>query len=141
MLSKQSLRNGLITIVLAGILYGCSNQYAATPVTKQNAFARTIKRAQDQDRYFVLHSGVDVYRIKFLEVHKAEKNVTVMLDRIDSLKLAGYRARQAAAPGQDEVLVSPLSQIHLFTRDSTSYTLDEPHTIPFKNLTHLQRVD
>jgi hypothetical protein len=75
-----------------------------------------------------MHSGVDVYRIKSIEVEKSKQQFTVQLDKLDSLHLAGMKNPKSFG---DKV-------IYLQMKDSASYTLDEPHTIPLKKVARIE---
>ncbi len=99
-------------------------------ITKRSAFPKAVERAKKDKRYFIMHSGVDTFAVTSLRVEN-RREFTVHLDRMDSL-------RQRA-------LNNPLAlsdrQAHLFMRDSTSYTLDEPHTLPFNKIARIELED
>lgn len=82
----------------------------------------------------VLHSGVNVYSITSVQVDKARQQATVQLDKVDSLYLVPPGGSAPAAK-------SRTAAIHWYTSDSTSYTLDEPHTILLDKIARMERVD
>ncbi|MDB5246556.1 MAG: hypothetical protein JWQ40_950 [Segetibacter sp.] len=69
----------------------------------------------------VLHSGINIYSITHVQVDKAKEHFTVQLDKVNSSRTAPV-----------------LSELHVYTIDSTSYTMDEPHTIPFTNVAKVE---
>lgn len=99
-------------------------------VTKTSAFPRVIERAKKDKRYFIMHSGVDTLAITSIEVEN-RKEFTVHLDRMDSLRRVTL----------NNPTVLSKKQLHLFMSDSTSYTLDEPHTISFSKLAKIEFVE
>lgn len=87
-------------------------------------------------RYFVLQSGTNLYTVTSVDVHKRKKEVTVTLDKVDTLHLAFFKnpelrkGNPAAKP-----------QINVFMKDSTTYTMDEPHTIPVERIARIEMLD
>lgn len=78
----------------------------------------------------VMHSGVDTFAVTSVVVERSKRQFTVQLGKLDSL----YQATLTApAPAK--------KPIHLFMRDSTSYTLDEPHTIPLNRIARIELAD
>jgi hypothetical protein len=100
-------------------------------ITRTVAFPRVIEKGKKDKNYFIMQSGVDVYRIKSIEVEKSKQQFTVLLDRVDSLHLAGKKKNKS--------LNEKLIELHM--KDSTSYTLDEPHTIALNKVASIQVVD
>jgi hypothetical protein len=100
-------------------------------ITRTVAFPRAIEKGKKDKNYFIMQSGVDVYRIKSIEVEKSKQQFTVLLDRVDSLHLAGKKKNKS--------LNEKLIELHM--KDSTSYTLDEPHTIALNKVASIQVVD
>jgi len=100
-------------------------------VTKPSAFAKTIKKANIDKRPFLMYSGVDTFVITHIMIENARREMTVQLDRIDSIQRMN--------------LIYPNTlqkkQVVLYMHDSTSYTLDEPHTIPIRKIARIQLVE
>lgn len=71
-----------------------------------------------------MHSGVDTFAVTSVQVERAKKQFTVHLQKLDSLHRAAFG--------------NPAEQVGKYVRitmqDSTSYTLDEPHTLPFSRV-------
>lgn len=119
-------------------LWSCVNRYNTNPVTRTSAYPRFIEKAKKDKRSFFMHSGVDIYTITSVEIDKAKKNMTVHLDKVDSLSKRNVNnpevlRKQSGQPS--------LSKIHVYMRDSTSYTLDEPHTIPLNKVARIEEAD
>jgi hypothetical protein len=75
-----------------------------------------------------MHSGVDTFAVTSLLVEKNKQDFTVHLNKLDSL-----RRSLLTNPG-----AVPQKLVHLYMTDSTSYTLDEPHTIPLKKVARIE---
>ena len=86
----------------------------------------------------MLHSGINLYSITSVDIDKSKKQMTVQLDKADSLHLAGSKV----ATGTPLNGIQAASQeMHLYMTDSTSYTLDEPHTIMLDKVARLEWVN
>lgn len=129
------------TILFSIILSSCSNQYAqSNTITETSAYPKALERAMKNKRYFMMQSGLNIYTVTSIDVHKGKQQITVTLDKPDSMHLAwfknpGLRTTRTAEgkPAQREV--------HVFMKDSTSYTLDEPHTIPVNKVGRVELLD
>ena len=126
-----SYRNTTVYIlVLLCSLTACLSNYGdGKPVTRISAFPRVMEKARQDKRYFIMHSGIDTFAITSLLVEKGKNEFTVHLNKLDSL----HRLHNAAS--------STEKQAKLFMRDSVSYTLDEPHTIPFNRVARIELVN
>ena len=64
----------------------------------------------------------------------------VQLNKLDSLRIVnvsdGESKRSRPKKGESPLI----NEIHIYTKDSVSYTLDEPHTIPMENLARIDLV-
>ncbi len=118
----------IFPLILFFTLSGCSVQNNSEAITKRSAFSKTIERAKRDKRYFIMYSGKDSFSITSIMVENRKREVTVQLDRIDSIHKAAITNPAA----------SPEKEIFLYMQDSVSYTLDEPHTIP---LTKVRRIE
>jgi hypothetical protein len=100
-------------------------------ITRSSAFAKTIRKANNDKRHFVMFSGVDTFAIIHIMVENARREMTVQLNTIDSIQRMN--------------LVYPKTlkgkQIVLYMRDSTSYTLEEPHTLPINQIARIQLIN
>jgi hypothetical protein len=96
-----------------------------------NSYNKALARAGKDKSYMIMHSGVDVYRITSVEVEKSKKQFTVQLNKVDSIHLANMN--NPASSGE--------KLVHVYMKDSTSYTLDEPHTIPLSKVASIKKVD
>ena len=109
-------------------LPGCSVQNSSDPITKTSTFPRTIERARKDKRQFIMYSGKDTFTVTSIMIENAKRDFTVQLDRVDSAHRANINDNKSL-PGK---------QLFLFMLDSTSYTLDEPHTIPLAKVAKIQ---
>jgi hypothetical protein len=119
---------GLVSLVS---LVACSSiTTSEKTISETSAFAKTIGQANRSKRYFIMYSGVDTYRVTSAQVEKTKQQFTVHLAKVDSLHAAILKN------------VSPTSGrlIQMHMRDSTSYTLDEPHTIPINRVARIDLV-
>lgn len=116
---------------------GCSSQsYPANTPIPRSGYPSAIERAKKSKWYMVLHSGINVYSINAVQLDRAKKQATVQLDKVDSAYLSGSGG---VAAGAGNAARQPA--MHLYTSDSTSYTLDEPHTIMLEKIARIERVD
>ena len=129
-------------VIFSCALSGCSNSYIkAKPVTAASSYPAVIEQAKKDQRYFLLKSGINLYTVTSVDLDKAKQQMTVTLDKVDSSRLVNvsnfesrrYKPRKGESTGS--------SAIHLYTTDSTSYTLDEPHTIPLNKVGRVELVD
>ena len=73
-----------------------------------------------------MYSGVDTFAVTSIALERRSREFTVQLAKADSLQ----RAVNSKLPTSNK-------KIYIYMKDSTSYTLDEPHTIPLKNINRL----
>ena len=78
-----------------------------------------------------MHSGVDTFAVTSLLVEKTKQQFTVHLDKLDSLHRLHFNNPKALGE----------KRIYLHMRDSASYTLDEPHTIPLARIEKIELAD
>ena len=123
--------NGFIILAIACNLSGCYVHNAGEPITKTRAFPKTIESAKKDNRQFIMYSGKDTFKVTSITIENAKQEVTVHLDRIDSLYRANLNNSKTLAG----------KHIFLYMLDSTSYTLDEPHTIPPTKVEKIQLSD
>lgn len=122
----------IFALILSCCLPGCSVHYDnSKPVTRTSEYSRVIERARKEQRYFIMHSGVDTFAIISVLIEKSKQDFTVHLGKIDSLHRVNMN--------NPKLLAEKL--IHLYMRDSASYTLDEPHTIPLNKVARIELVD
>ena len=119
----------VIAFITLGTLAGCSVHHNDTKwVTRTAAYPKILERAKKDKRYIMMYSGVDTYTVTSVLIGKAKQQFTVTLNRLDSLHQANRTNLKALGE-------KPVS---LYMRDSTSYTLDEPHTIPFSKVARIE---
>ena len=127
----------VLTFAFFLALFGCNHYFTARPVSTISEFPAAIEQAKEAHRFFVMKAGLNAYTVTSVDLDKAKQQMTVTLNTLDSAHLLylsnpGSRLRKPTK--------SP-SEIHMYMRDSTSYTLDEPHTIPLNNIGRLQLLD
>lgn len=119
----------LLVLIMCEVFPGCANHaYQANGAIPRAQYPAAIERAKQRKWYMVLHSGVNVYSITAVQLDKAKQQATVQLDKIDSTYLSGSGTSKTSA-------------MHWYTSDSTSYTLDEPHTIALDKVSRMERVN
>ena len=128
--------------LFATFFYGCSNHYSAGKVVDRvSSFPGKISTAQKEKRYFIMQSGVNIYSITSVDLDKDKQQMTVTLDKVDSSHLMFIKnpeIRRTVAKAGDN---NNNETIYLTMKDSTSYTLDEPHTIPIKTINRILMVN
>jgi hypothetical protein len=129
-LSKGML--AYLAVALSCSLLGCAVQNNnSEPVTRAAAFPRIIERVNKNKNPFYMHSGVDTFVITSVLMERAKRQFTVHLDKMDSLHRTNFNNPNSLAK----------KPVHIYMRDSTSYTLDEPHTIPLSRVEKIERAD
>src|SRR3954464_11472955 len=133
----------LIIVIFASIvsmiIFSCSSQNSSgKTVTAQSKFPRIIERAKKDQRYLIMQSGINVYNVTSVDLDKKKQEMTVTLDKVDSSRLANAKNVAENNSQSGKVIDSASSQLYLYMKDSTSYTYDEPHTIPIKNIDRVQ---
>ena len=123
----KSWINYILLITLSS-LPGCYVHNTTGSITKASVFPKAIERAKKDKRYFIMYSGKDTFTVSSIMIENAKKEFTVQLDRVDSLHKANLNNPKALQG----------KQIFLYMHDSTSYTLDEPHTIPLTKVARIQ---
>lgn len=118
----------ILAIIFLAALAGCSNSNTSGSAGSQtSSYARTIERANKGKRYFIMYSGVDTYRVTSAQVETGKQQFTVHLAKIDSSHAIALKTH--STPGK---------LLQMYMRDSTSYTLDEPHTIPIDRVSRIE---
>ena len=129
--NMKTLRHN-ISAILAFVFFfsfsGCHPK--GNVITKTSALPRVIEKAKKDDRFFIMHSGVDTLAIVSLQVEN-KREFTVHLDKMDPLHTVTL----------NNPTVLTKKQLHFFMADSISYTLDEPHTIPFSKVARIEFVE
>jgi hypothetical protein len=129
----------IFAFIASFAIMGCSNHnLVARPVTSASAYPSAIEKAQKDKRYFIMQSGINIYTITSVDLDKAKQQMTVTLDKVDALRLANFKNPATTRSKAIKSEQASQSEIHLFMRDSTSYTLDEPHTIPLNNIARVE---
>jgi hypothetical protein len=113
---------------------GCNHYSTANPATDVSTYPKILERSKKDKRYFIMQSGVNLYTITSVDLDQAKKQITVTLDKVDSLRLVHFK-NPAARQNQQNGLGH---ETHVYMKDSTSYTLDEPHTIPTEKIARIE---
>ena len=122
-----------VVFFVAVTLWGCSSHvFTAEPVTDASKYPSVLERAQKKHWYMYMQSGLNHYTIASVDMDNGKQQMTVTLNKVDSSKLIISNNSQNTASQK------ATRQIHVFMNDSTTYTLDEPHTIP---MTHVGRIE
>ncbi|MCW3081757.1 hypothetical protein [Segetibacter sp.] len=129
-------------LIVLSIFWGCTSQsYNSKPGTDASSYPRIIERAQKNKRYFIMQSGINIYHVNSVDLDKAKKQLTVTLDKVDSLRLVYFKNPALRTSGQSTANAATNHEIHMYMKDSTSYTLDEPHTLPVNNVARVELVN
>ncbi|HEX8279666.1 MAG TPA: hypothetical protein VF540_13270 [Segetibacter sp.] len=134
-------RTAFFALISLCALSACSNSYIKSKtVTQASAYPAAIEQANRDNRSFILHSGVNVYTITSYQLNKEKQKMDVQLNKLDSLRIVnvsdGESKRSRPKKGESPLI----NEIHIYTKDSVSYTLDEPHTIPMEKLARIDLV-
>ncbi|OLY94171.1 hypothetical protein SAMN05444008_105267 [Cnuella takakiae] len=111
--------------ILSAAISGCAGSNSTT--TQTGAYPRVLERAKKNARSIILHSGVDSFAVTSVVVERSKRQFTVQLGKLDS-------SYQATLTGPS----SGREPLRLYMLDSTSYTLDEPHTIPITKIGRIE---
>ena len=126
------MENSLINIrlilpLLAFISFSACSTTGNNTDASPSGFPRMVERAKKDKQNLLLHSGLDTFLITSVVVEKSRQDFTVHLNKLDSINRAIIRNAESAKG----------KQLHIYMRDSTLYTLDEPHTIPFAKVARI----
>ncbi|MGI8636452.1 MAG: hypothetical protein ACR2KZ_13730 [Segetibacter sp.] len=125
----------IFLIFVITVFWGCSHY--TNPATDAASYPAILERAKKNKRYFIMQSGINLYTVNSIDLDQAKKQMTVTLDKADSLRLVYFR-NPGIRQNQQQGLAN---EIHLYMKDSTSYTLDEPHTIPLERVAKVETLD
>lgn len=129
-------------LVFSFTFLGCFNRQMQTkPVTSTSSYPDAIEQAKKDQRYFLLKSGINLYTVTSVDLDKAKQEMTVTLNEVDSSHLVNLKNFDSRGYKPKKGDTKPASAIHLYLTDSTSYTLDEPHTIPLAKIGKVELVD
>ena len=122
-------------------LSGCSNSYIKSKsVTPASAYPAAIEQANRDNRAFILHSGINVYTITSYQLNKEKQKMDVQLNKLDSLHVVSVSGGESGRSRPKKRESSLIKEIHIYTKDSIDYTLDEPHTIPMEKVARIDLV-
>jgi len=118
----------LFAFILSCFIQACSTSNSTDAAVDRTAsYPRVLEKARKDKHYLVLHSGIDTFAITSMVVEKGKKDITVHLNKIDSSARANIKSTASIAQ----------KFTHVYMKDSTSYTLDEPHTIPLSRVARI----
>lgn len=124
------------------VLAACSNNYSnGKAITSASKYPTVIERAKKDQRYFLMQSGINLYTVTSVDVDRAKQHMTVTLDKVDSSRLLKIKNIQSSVSQARKSADPSSSEIFLYMKDSTSYTFDEPHTIPFDRVSRVELLD
>lgn len=129
----------LFAFIFSCALSGCFQYYfKAKPVIPTSAYPAAVEQAKQNNRFFILHSGTKAYTITSLQVDQAKQQMELQLDQIDSLHTLyvnkPQNRRYRPVKGQSRVL----TEIHLYLKDTGSYSLNESFTLPFAKVSKIE---
>lgn len=120
----------IFTAIILIAFWGCSHYIAANPATDVSSYPSLLERAKKAKKYFIMQSGINIYTVTSVDLDQAKKQMTVTLDKVDSVRLVHFKNPSVRENKQKEIF--------LLMKDSTSYTLDEPHTIPLERVAKVE---
>jgi hypothetical protein len=136
---SKYLNTIIFALIFLSFISGClTHRYQSGTVTSTAAYPAIIERAKKDKRYFIMYSGINIYSVVSVQVDKAKEHMTVQLDKVDSARLTNNTIADTVGYNSGKGKPLTTSIIHLYTKDSTSYTLDEPHTIPLANVAKIE---
>ncbi|HEX2535464.1 MAG TPA: hypothetical protein VHK69_17090 [Chitinophagaceae bacterium] len=122
----------LFLSVVAAVLTACSSSRpGGREVTRTAAYPRVLARALKDHRYVLMRSGVDTFHVTSMLIDRQGRQFTVHLAKLDSAHRVHFNNFGSL----------PEKQVRLYMRDSASYTLDEPHTLPLARVARIELVE
>ena len=121
----------IIFLLLSFITFSACSTTGNNTDSSPAGYPRMVERAKKDKQNLLLHSGLDTFLITSVVVEKSRQDFTVHLNKLDSINRAIIRDAGS----------SKGKQLHIYMRDSTLYTLDEPHTIPFTKVARIASVN
>ena len=124
------------------VLAACSNQsFKTKSISSISRFPDVLDRAQKDKRYFIMQSGINIYNITSVDIDRAKQQMTVTLDKVDSSHLVYLKNPEIRRSKAQEGETHASAEIRVYMKDSTSYTLDEPHTIALEKVNRVELLD
>lgn len=131
-----------ISCIISCIVAACSSGNLTTKtVSVPSDYPSVISKAQKDKRYFIMKSGLNIYSVTSVDLDNAKRQVTVTLDKVDSSHLVYINNPEIRRSKGKEGETPVRAEIRLLMKDSTSYTLDEPHTIPLAKVDRIELLD
>jgi hypothetical protein len=124
----------IFSIIVLNAFWGCAHYTAANSSTDASSYPKILESAKKNKRYIIMQSGINIYTMTSIQLDQAKKQMTVTLDKVDSLRLANFKNPGMRQSQQND----SQREIHVLMKDSTSYTLDEPHTIPLERVAKVE---
>lgn len=131
-------RNIIFGFIFSFGMSACSNYNFKVKPVPASRYAKAIERAKKDKRYFILQSGINIYNVTSVDLDKAKQQMTVTLDKVDSMQLVYFKNPEISPRKSADEGSALQPEIYVYMKDSTSYTMDEPHTIPLQNVAKIE---
>lgn len=137
--TSKGLSIVVLALVISVYVVSCShNAVTAKPVSSASEYPAVIERAQKKHSYMYMRSGINQYTISSIDLDDAKQQMTVTLNKVDTVGLVTLSTQDNKPATPTNTGASAKRQIRMYMADSTSYTLDEPHTIPLTKIARLE---
>lgn len=138
MLTSKFVKNLFFSSIFSFIIGACSSQFSKARTVKPTSYPAVFNRVKKDHRFSIMQSGINFYTIKSIEVDHSKQQFTVTLDKLDSIKTVYFKNQQSSS---NSIKAGEERQLHLYMKDSTSYSLDEPHTILLERVARVALVN
>ncbi|GEO09824.1 hypothetical protein SAE01_23200 [Segetibacter aerophilus] len=131
-----------VAFIFSSVCSGCFQHYfKVVPVKDVAAYPTSVERGKEENRFFILHAGSNAYSITTIHVNKEKQQLELQLSKLDTphtvyVNKPKYRVYKPSK-GQSQVL----TEMHLYSKDATSYALSEPLVLPIAEVSKIELVE
>lgn len=135
----KTFHTGIFISLIVVAAAACSgNRLPTGSFSGLAAYPGIIEKGRQQKKDFILSSGVNVYSVLSVQLDKNKRDMTLQLSKVDTMQLSSNLPADTAAMTSGKRTKKKPSIVLLQMKDSASYTLDEPHTIPLANILKIE---
>ncbi len=132
---KLSAPTLLLAFLFSVCLSGCFlNFYKTDSYVDKAQYPSTIQRALTDNRYFILHSGSQIYALSNIEVDQSKGELQMNLGSVDSSHFVYIKKPVSRTykpkKGEGELI----TEIHLYANEGTSFKTGERYVLPLTSL-------
>lgn len=130
----HSMLKKSLALILFGFIASCMKHYYNPTPVQRSDYAKQMEKAIKKHHFIYLKSGINLYQVMSLDTDRAKDDVTVTLHQVDSTHQYYFKNPYDRRTRSKESNWPNKPELKIYLQDSSSYTLDEPHTIPIARI-------